>query len=105
MIRRAGNRPGTESRPRDLRVEPGRVPWCARRLATEFDPVVQPVRPVVPELDDERQQTIAGPLRRPWNGPQREPGGVERDRLLQGVAAFERRRLRARPGADLGEPR
>ena len=32
-------------------------------------------------------------------------GGVERDRLLEGEAAFERRRLLARPGADLRQPR
>ncbi len=37
--------------------------------------------------------------------PMRELGGVERDRLLEGQPAFQRRRLLAGPGADLRQPR
>ncbi len=42
-------------------------------------------------------------MRRPRDGADREFGGVERDRLLQGMAALERRRLLAGPGPDLRE--
>src|SRR5262245_1714844 len=43
------------------------APRGARGVAAKLDPVVQPERPVVPELDRQRGQTIAGPVWRPWN--------------------------------------
>src|SRR5215475_8045514 len=64
---------------------------------------MQTERPVMPELDRQREEAIAGPIRRAWNRSHRVFRGVERDRLLEGVAALERRRLLAGPGADLGK--
>src|SRR5712691_7825906 len=87
------------------RIEPRLAPRRARRLAGELDPVVQPEWPVLPELDQERRQAVAGPIRRPRYGSDGELGGEERDRLLERVATLERRRLLAGPSADLGEAR
>src|SRR6266446_10327901 len=86
------------------RVKPRLAPGCAWRAAAELDPVVQPVGPILPELNGHGDETIACPVGRARYGPDRELGHVERDRLLEGHAAFERRRLLAGPGADLGEP-
>src|SRR5215510_1088277 len=87
------------------RIEPRLAPRRAERVADEFDPVVQAERPVLPELDGQRLEAVAGPIWRPRNRSDRELGGIERDRLLEGVPALERRRLLAGPGADLGEAR
>src|SRR5262252_2836156 len=87
------------------RIKPHLAPRRAGRVAAELHPVVQPERPVLPELDLHRLQPVAGPVRRPRDGSHYELGGDERDRLLESVAALERRRLLAGPGADLGEAR
>src|SRR5712692_4702332 len=87
------------------RIEPRLAPRRVQRVAAEFDPVMQPERPVLPELDQERPEAIAGPIRRSWYGANHEFRGEERDRLLEGVATLERCRLLAGPGADLGEAR
>ena len=104
---RADARPGmTADRPHaSSRVEPRLAPRCASVLAAELDAVVQPVGPILPEFHRQRQQTIARPVRRPWNRSNGEFRRRERDRLLEGEAAFERRRLLARPGADLRQAR
>src|SRR6476659_6948516 len=49
------------------RIQPRLLPGCARRLAPEFDAVVQPEWPVLPELDHEWLQAVAGPMGRSWN--------------------------------------
>src|SRR5215471_14357709 len=87
------------------RVKPRLVPGRAGGLAAEFDAVVQAERPVVPELDRQREEAIAGPIRRARNRSERVFRGVERDRLLEGVAALERCRLLAGPGTDLRQAR
>src|SRR3982075_969692 len=87
------------------RVKARLAPWRAGGLAAKFDPIVQPERAVVPELDGQRNQTVAGPMRRPRDRSDGEFCRVERDRLLEGVAALERRRLLAGPGADLRQAR
>ena len=76
-------------------------PRLAQRRAAELDAVVQAERPVVPELDRDRHDAVAGPVRRARHGAERVFRRVERDRLLEGEPAFQRARLLARPGADL----
>src|SRR5262249_61658720 len=66
---------------------------------------MQAERALLPELDQEWSQAVAGPVWRSWNRTDCEFRGVKRDRLLEGVWALERRRLLAGPGADLGESR
>src|SRR4029077_3712828 len=87
------------------RIEPSLAPGPIERFATELEPVMPPERPLLPELDPKRPQAIASPVRRSWDGSQGESRGVVRDRLLERVAAFERCRLFAGPGADLGQAR
>ena len=50
------------------RIQPRLAPGCARCLAPELDAVVQPERPVLPELDRQRHEAVAGPVRRPRHG-------------------------------------
>src|SRR6266511_6220406 len=88
-----------------LRVEPRLAPGRVEPLAAEFEPIMQPERPLVPELDQERPQAVAGPVRRSRDRPEGKFRGVERDRFLEGMATLERRRLLAGPGADLGKAR
>src|SRR5262245_13591543 len=66
---------------------------------------MEPERAVLPELDRERLQAVAGPIRWSWNRSNGELGCHECDRFLEGMAALERRRLFAGPGADLSETR
>src|SRR5262249_33507116 len=87
------------------RIEPRLLPGRLERFAPELDPVMQPEWPVLPELDQEWPEAIAGPIRRPWNRPNGKLCGVKRDRLLERMRALERCRLLAGPGADLGEAR
>ena len=62
---------------------------------------MQTERPVVPELDRDRHDAIAGPVRRARYGADDVFGGVDGNRFLEGEPAFQRARLLARPGADL----
>src|ERR1051325_6376140 len=87
------------------RIEPRLGPRGVRRRAAKLDAVVQAVRAVVPELHDGRRDAVADPERRPRQPPEAGAGGHQRDRLLECEAAFQRRRLLARPRADLREPR
>ena len=58
--------------------------------------------PFLPELDRERHDPVSGPIGRPRHIAERVFRGINRNGLLEGEATFERRRLLARPGADLG---
>src|SRR5438045_5945413 len=86
-------------------IEPRLAPGLARPVAPELDAVVQAERTVVPELDRGRDQAEATPVRRAWNAPDEVFCRVDRDRLFEGEPALEWRRLAARPGPDLREPR
>src|SRR5438034_8834847 len=88
-----------------LRIEPRFAPGRVERFAVEFEPIMQPELPLFPELDQERPQTVAGPVRRSRDRPEGKFRGIERDRFLEGMATLERRRLLAGPGADLGKAR
>src|SRR6185503_10830316 len=76
-------------------------PRLAQACAPEFDAVVQTERAVVPELDRNRHDAIAGPVRRARHRAKCILCRIERDRLLEGEPALQRARLLARPGADL----
>src|SRR6478609_722663 len=82
-------------------IEPHLGPGLCPPLAAEFDAVVQPERPVVPELEPHRRDAPAAPARRSRHLADDMFGGNQRDRLLEGEAALQRLRLLARPGADL----
>src|SRR5262249_42139974 len=97
---RVGSRPHASSR-----IEPRLAPRRARRLAGALDPVGEAERAVLPKLDRERRQAVAGPIRWSRYGPDGELGGEQRDRLFERVATLEWRRLLAGPGADLGKAR
>src|SRR5262249_59210241 len=84
----------------ETRLAPGPV----ERFTPELEPVMQAERALLPELDQEWSQAVAGPVWRSWDRADCEFCGVKRDRLLEGVRALQRRRLFARPRADLGEP-
>src|SRR6516225_2855628 len=66
---------------------------------------MQPEWPLVPEFHHGGHDAVADPEWRSRHRPDGELGGFERDRLFEGVTAFERGRLPARPGADLGGAR
>src|SRR5262249_58099707 len=83
------------------RFRPGRP--CLR--SAKFDAVMQSERPLVPEFHHAGHDAVADPEWRPRHRPDGELGGFERDRLFEGVAAFEWARLPAGPGADLGGAR
>src|SRR5262249_14999381 len=87
------------------RIEPRLMPGRLERFASELHPVMQPEWPVLPELDQEGPEAVAGPIRRSWNRPNGTFRRVKRDGLLKRVRALERRRLLACRGADLGEAR
>src|ERR687889_2028582 len=95
----AGRRDGTPARRRGPTsgVEPRLAPALAG--SGEHEPVVEPERPVLPELHRDRCDAVAGPVGRAGNLADGVLGGVERDCLLEGKAAFEWARLLARPGA------
>src|SRR3974390_686197 len=82
-------------------IESRLAPRPTQIVALEFDAVVQAERPLLPELNREWHDAVARPVERPRNVGERVFGGVDRNRLLEGEAAFQRRRLLARPGADL----
>src|SRR6516225_7341241 len=84
-------------------IEARFAPWLTQRCTAELDPIVQAEWPILPELHDQGQQAIAGPVRRPGNSARQEFGCVERNRPLESVTALERGRLLAGPGANLGK--
>src|SRR5690606_37487791 len=84
-------RSGIKARPRP------RLAYCR---TTELHAVMQPERPVVPELHLHRHDTEARPVRRARDFPDCVLGRAESDRLLQCEAAFERSRLSAGPSTD-----
>src|SRR5919197_62700 len=75
-----------------LRIEPRLDPWRADIGAAEFDALVQPERPVAPELHGQRHDPVAAPIRRPRHGTDRIFRRIERDRLFEGKAIFHRAR-------------
>ena len=86
-------------------IEGARRPGLARRGAAVLQPVVQAERAVLPELDQQRLQAEARPVRRPRHLADDVPGREFGDALLQREAALERPRLVRRPGADLAAAR
>src|SRR4029079_12757063 len=87
------------------RIEPFLAPRRRRARTGEGDAVVQPERPLLPELDLLRDDAEARPVRRPRHRGYAEFRRVEGHRLLERHTAFQRRRLLARPGADLRHAR
>src|ERR1043165_768590 len=85
-----------------LRIEPRLQPWSVGSVAAEFDAVVQPERAVVPELELRGMDAPAAPAGRAWHLADDVFGRDHGNRLLEGKAAFQRLRLFAGPGADLG---
>src|SRR3981189_3554040 len=83
-------------------IKPRLGPWLIQRIAAEFDAVVQTERAVVPEFEPQWRDAPAAPARRARPLADNVPGGDLGDRLLKGKAAFQRLRLLAGPGADLG---
>src|SRR5215218_2335242 len=69
-------------------------------LAGEDDPIVEPERLVLPELDGHRRDAETRPIGRTRHLADGVFGRVHGHGLLQGEAALERARLLARPGAD-----
>src|SRR5439155_26586980 len=76
-------------------IEPPLGPRLGRRVAAEFDTVVQAERAVVPELETLGVNAPAAPAGRARHFADDVPGGDQRDRLLEGKAAFQRLRLLA----------
>src|SRR6266849_1319706 len=87
------------------RIEARLAPGPTECRTAELDPIMQPEWPVLPELHGQRQEAIAGPIRRPRNGADHEFRGVERNCPLEGMAALERSGLVAGPCADLSKAR
>src|SRR6185437_13816223 len=79
-------------------------PWLIRRRAAEFDTVMQSERTIVPELEPLRRDAPAAQTRRTGDFADDVPCREFGDCLLEGEPAFQRLRLLARPGADLGLP-
>src|SRR5262249_53551395 len=82
-----------------------RIPVLVLRIKARFRPrgpdirpaklnaVMQPERPLVPEFDHAGRQSVADPEWRARHRPDGKLGRFDGDRLLEGVAAFERARL------------
>src|SRR5215471_8573714 len=88
-----------------LWIEPRFRPRGPDIRPAKLNAVMQPERPLVPEFDHNGHQSIANPEWRARHRPDGKLGRFEGDRLFEGVAAFERARLPARPSADLGRAR
>src|SRR5882724_11098948 len=84
-------------------IEPRLAPRLPGSAAAELDAIVQPIRPILPEFDDQRQQPVAGPVGRPRDGSNREFGHLNSNCLLEGHSVLQRGRLLAGPSSDLGE--
>src|SRR3954452_3751147 len=85
---------------RILRIQAAFAPRLA--LAHEDHPVMQPERPLLPELDPFRPHAIARPVFRPRHALLAGVSVAEfRETRFEHGAAFERARLFRGPGADL----
>src|SRR5262245_27878038 len=84
-----------------LWIKPHFRPRLTRRIAAKFDAVVQADRAVVPEFEAHRIDLPAVPAARARHLAERVFGGELGDRLLEGVAAFQRLRLLAGARTDL----
>src|SRR5882757_3863486 len=84
-----------------LGIKPRLGPRLIRRIAAEFDAVVQAERAVVPEFETRWLNAPAAPARRPRHLADDVFGRDFCNCLLEGKAAFQRLRLLAGPGADL----
>src|SRR2546430_6927970 len=82
-------------------MEPPLRPRTVRRIAAEFDAVVQAERAVGPEFETLWLDAPAAPPLRARHFADHVFGGDLGDRLLEGKAALQRLRLLAGPGADL----
>src|SRR5215211_6110317 len=82
-------------------IKPHLAPGLRRRVAAEFDAVVQAERAVMPEFETRGVNAPAAPPRRARHVADHVFGGDQRNRLLEGKAALQRLRLLAGPGADL----
>ena len=91
--------PQSWDNPLSSRIKPRLAPGLTENCTAELDPIMQPEPPILPELHDQGQEAIAGPIRRSRNGTSRGFRSVERNRPLEGVAARAGRT--AGPGADL----
>ena len=91
--------PQSWDNPLSSRIKPRLPPGLTESCAAELDPIMQLERPILPELHDQGQEAVAGPIRRSRNGTSHEFRSVERNRPLEGVAARAERT--AGPGADL----
>src|ERR1700722_12530041 len=85
-----------------LGIKPRFGPGLIRRRAAKFDAVVQAERAVVPEFELHRRDAPAAPAGWARHRADQIFGGERRDRLLERKAAFQRLRLLAGPGAELG---
>src|SRR5438105_15433518 len=85
-----------------LWIKPGLGPWLARRRAAKFEAVVQAKRPVVPEFELCGHDPPAAPSLRARHFHDDVLGGDLGDRLFEGKTAFQRLRLLAGPGSDMG---
>src|SRR5262249_39563878 len=76
-----------------------RAPWV---IALELHAIMETEWPLLPELDGNWHNPIAGPVGRPRNVTDGVFRGIYGHRLLERESAFQRGRLLAGPGADLG---
>src|SRR6185437_13166842 len=83
------------------RIKPRLVPGCAETVAPEHNTVVQAERALLPELDRDRHDPVAGPIGRTRDFADGIFRRIDGDRLFEGEAALQRRGLLARPGPDL----
>src|SRR4051812_36868779 len=83
-------------------IQPRLGPRLVRRVAAEFDAVVQSEWAIVPEFELRRRDAPAAPTRWSRHLADNMLGGDLGDRLFERETAFQRLRLLAGPGADLG---
>ena len=82
--------PQSWDNPLSSRIKPRLAPGLTESSTAELDPIMQAERPILPELHDQGQEAIAGPIRRSRNGTSHEFRTVERNRPLEGVGRLER---------------
>src|SRR5437764_2770624 len=90
-------------KPQRSRIKPLLSPALPRTAID--DTVVQPERPLMPELDRERHDAEARPVRRPRHWPVPISRIDLRNAPLQLRPALQKTRLIGRPGADLAVSR
>src|SRR3954454_19720260 len=83
-------------------IKPRLGPGLIRRVAAEYDAVVQSERAIVPKFELGRRDPPAAPARRARYVADDVGGDYLGDRLFEGETAFERLRLLARPRSNLG---